>query len=710
MLCRITDGSISLGGQMILSHFDFQIKDRERVALVGENGTGKSTLCRILAGEQELDSDDRREGEGLTFSRAIRVGMLRQSGGSLLERLAPGSGEVAGKTSGSGDNGKEAIAGDGAKPEMADSPVSWKKELEELAVTYQTAFPDKERHDFDKELSFWLSFFDLTLPEERADGGASGFSSFSGGEQTKLALAGLFLMRPELLILDEPTNHLDQETTEKLEKLLPSYEGAVLVVSHDRYFLDQVAQTVYECRGKKLTRYAGNYTSYVREREKRYEQQKKAWDRQQEEIERKEALIRRFKTKPTKASMTRAKRKELERMARVPKPEEAHAPVRFAQMVPERPGSKWVWQVTDGVIGYQADGKADKVLIRDVNMRIKRGDKIGIIGRNGAGKSTLLRTIQGDLPLLGGKALLGQNVETGCLNQQMKGNSGFPGSVREHFQKRFPSLTDQQVRGSLARYLFRGRDAEKKVESLSGGERTRLFLAELLQDCPNFLLLDEPDNHMDLSSRENLEAALKAYGGTLLFVTHDRYFLREVADSLLVLENGRLSWYPFGYEHYIRHRDDLQAESITERVQRENASLLAGMKEVPGKERHEIPVSEEERSREWEIAGLEEDMREAALRWEEAAERQQREEQEEWRQWAEETAETWIPREEEREEKEREAVRRVEDTEASGAADDQEMEKKMGMEIEIKIKMEMEKRLNEWTEACCRIFDLSRQS
>ena len=605
MLCQIKDGTVSLGGETVLSHFEFIIKGREHLALVGENGSGKTTLCRLLAGELSLDADDGREQAGFYRSRSFTTGMLHQ------------------------------------KPSLHPERTLW--EEHEAAISLgQAAFPEKGRAELEKEFAFWMRKLGagelLARCTSRSGEEVKGeipkgetVGSLSGGEQTKLALAALFLQRPELLILDEPTNHLDEETTETLEQILKKYQGALLVVSHDRFFMDQVAEGIYECREKRLFRFAGNYSAYVKERSSLYERQKKAWDQWREETEKKERLIERFKRRPRKAAMTRAKKKELQRLPEPEKPPEAHAPVRFPGLVPEKKGSRLVWQIMDGKIGYRKEsGAGEKVLIREADLRILRGKKIGILGRNGTGKSTFLRTVLGECPLLSGKAGYGEGIETGYFEQQllsrMKQEEEL--TVLEHFRRRFPALLEEEARGTLARYLFRGREAGKRIASLSGGERSRLFLAELLQECPNFLLLDEPDNHMDLASKENLEAALMAYEGTLLFVTHDRYFLKEVAESLLVVEDQKLSYYPFGYEHYLAHRNDLGGEGMAARIQKENQALLAGLKAVPEKEQHELPLSAERLAKEWTLEGLCQEIEEAALRWERAEEEKKEEKRE----------------------------------------------------------------------------------
>lgn len=551
MLYGIQDGTVSCGGSQVLSHIDFEIKGTEKIAVTGANGAGKTTLLRLIAGDLTLDRDDRRMGPGIVCARKLTTGMLGQQA-------------------------------------FADTTRTVEEEL--LAACPSEDLFDRERFLYEQEYDRLFTGFGL----ERRDKGKR-LSEFSGGEQTKIALIRLLLEKPDILLLDEPTNHLDLETVEWLEAYLRGYDRAVVMVSHDRFFLDRTAEVVYELAGGKLTRYPGNYTHYRQEKQKRIRLQKKAYERQQEEMDRLNEVIRRFKHKPTKAAFARSKKKAIERMEKIPKPQEDEAHIFTGELSPEVTGSKWVLETKDLKVGYGEP-------LFEMTMRIKRGQKIGILGPNGAGKTTLLKTIAGLIPPLGGRCLLGNRITMGYFDQH-SAEIVSDKTVFEHFHDLFPALSEKETRGILGSYLFGGREAAKQVKSLSGGEKARLVLAELLQSRPNFLVLDEPTNHMDIYAKETLESAFRAYTGTILFVSHDRYFIRQVAESVLILEGGEVLYYPFGYEHYLERRRKLEAGgSMAARVKSEDQALIAGMRAVPKAERHRLrEVSEDEAYEDWKL-------------------------------------------------------------------------------------------------------------
>lgn len=559
MLYQITDGTVSAGGHVILSHVDFEIKGNEKIALVGRNGAGKTTLLKLIAGELSLDRDDRRQRAGVTCSRQLAVGMLKQQAFSDREQTV--------------------------------------EEILLAACPFQDTFA-RERFEYEQEYDRMFTRFGFTRADKRKKIG-----DFSGGEQTKIALIRLLLEKPDILLLDEPTNHLDIATIQWMEQYLKRYEHAVVLVSHDRFFLDQVAETVVEVSDGKLTRYAGNYSQYREEKQKRIERQRKAWERQQEEADRLNGVIERFRHKPTKASFARAKKKQLERMERVEKPVEDDVHLFTGNIEPLIPGSKWVFEAEHLKIGY------DRALL-EITLRIRRGQKIGILGPNGAGKSTFLKTVAGLLQPFQEKdksverrCVLGNNITIGYFDQH-SAEIQSEKSVAEHFHDLFPSMTEKEVRNILGMYLFPGKLASRRVSDLSGGEKARLVLAELLQSRPNFLVLDEPTNHMDVQAKETLESAFQAYTGTILFVSHDRYFIRQVAQSVLIFENEGPMYYPFGYEHYLekKQKADEYGEELSAQVKAEDAALLAGMRAVPKAERHRLKeFSAEEAYADWKL-------------------------------------------------------------------------------------------------------------
>ena len=552
MKYQITDGTVSLGGETVLSHIDFEIQGAQKIAVVGRNGAGKTTLLRLIAGELELERDDRRQGPGICCSRKLTIGMLGQQ--ALLHE---------------------------------------ERTVEEYLMSRCPAegLFDRERFEYEREYDCLFTGLGFKKEDKKRP-----LSTFSGGERTKAALAGLLLEKPDIFLLDEPTNHLDMETVQWLEGYLRNYDRAVVMVSHDRFFLDRTAQIVYELEDRKLTKYPGNYTAYREKKRKDYELQKKAYIRQQEEIARQEELIRRFKNKPAKASFARSRKKMLERMERVEAPREDTAHIFTGEILPAVPGSKWVLEAEHLKIGYEGHP------LLELSLRMRKGQKIALLGENGAGKTTFLKTAAGFLPPVDGVCSLGNNITIGYFDQYSSAIESEQ-TVAEHFSELFPSLNQKEVRTILGSYLFPGKEASRKVSSLSGGEKARLVLAELLQSRPNFLILDEPTNHMDIQARETLESAFQAYQGTILFVSHDRYFIRQVARSVLIFENNAAFYYPFGYEHYLERKEkEASGEPLAARIKAEEQALIEGLKAVPRAERHRLrEIPQEEAYDQWRL-------------------------------------------------------------------------------------------------------------
>ena len=582
MLYQIKDGTVSAGGQTILSHIDFYIKEKEKIAVVGKNGAGKTTLLRLLAGELQLDRDDRRgmdtinSGEqgndiarknvksgkrkntntnsalGIVTSRYITIGILRQADSSNQD-----------------------------------------KTIEEILLE---SCPDKdsfskERFDYEMEYDRLFTGFGFEKEEKSRTLG-----SFSGGEQTKISLIKLLLEKPDLLLLDEPTNHLDMKTVEWLEDYLINYPKAVVIVSHDRAFLDAVATGVYELENGALHRYAGNYTQYRQEKLKNLQIQRKAYERQQAEIAHNNELIDKFKHKPKKAAFARSRKTMLARMKLIEKPVEDEAHIFTGNIEPQFPGGKWVYEAKELKIGY--DGRA----LLELSLRIRRGQKIAVIGDNGIGKSTFLKTVAGLIPPIKGTSQLGNNLLVGYFDQQ-SALIDSDKTVRDHFHELFPALVEKDLRKTLGMYLFGGANASKRISSLSGGEKSRLVLAELLTGRPNLMILDEPTNHMDIPAKETLESAFKAYTGTMLFVSHDRYFIKQVADAILVFEKDKVMYYPFGYHHYISRLKASQDGNLPALMQAKDAAMVEALAAVPKRERHETrQLSTDEAYLEWKLA------------------------------------------------------------------------------------------------------------
>lgn len=551
MLLQIQDGTLHAGAQTVLSHFDFEIRGTEKIAVIGNNGCGKTTLLRLLAGELSLERNDKNQSRGMVTSRNLSIGLLSQQA-------------------------------------FSDTSLTVEEEL--LKACPCPDQWDRDRFAWEQEYDRIFTGFGFQKADKKKQ-----LSQFSGGEQTKIAFIRLLLSKPDILLLDEPTNHLDAETVEWLESYLRSYPYAAVIVSHDRFFLDQTADTVYEFRQQKLFRYTGNYTAYKEQQAKELQLQEKAYRKQQEEIEHLEALISRFKTKPKKAAFARSRKKILERMPRIEKPYSPDVHLFTEPLEPTVRGAKWVLEAEHLKIGYEQQA------LLELSLRIRRGQKIGIIGPNGAGKSTFLKTAAGLLPPVDGSCRLGLQVELGYFDQQTAAlHSDL--TVAEHVHQQFPALTEKEVRQTLGRFLFSGKHASKKIAALSGGERSRLVLAELLHRCPNFLILDEPTNHMDIPAKETLESAFRAYTGTLLFVSHDRYFIRQTAEALLIFEDQAVYYYPFGYQHYLEHRKKTASGDLSASIRAEEQALISGLKSVPMPEKHHLREQDPERAyEEWQL-------------------------------------------------------------------------------------------------------------
>ena len=600
MLYQIKDGTVSAGGQTILSHIDFYIKEKEKIAVVGKNGAGKTTLLRLLAGELTPDRDDSRG----SYGRSNDMVTGAATAGSDLDGTAKRT-QRAKKKKPSGNPETGITMSRNITIDMLRQADKSNQDLTIEQILLESC-PDKdtfskERFDYEMEYDRLFTGFGF----EKSDKTRL-FRSFSGGEQTKISLIKLLLEKPDLLLLDEPTNHLDMKTVEWLEDYLINYPKAVVMVSHDRAFLDAVATGVYELENGALHRYAGNYTQYRQQKLKNLQIQRKAYERQQAEIAHNNELIDKFKHKPKKAAFARSRKTMLARMKLIEKPAEDEAHIFTGNIEPQFPGGKWVYEAKELKIGY--DGRA----LLELSLRIRRGQKIAVIGDNGIGKSTFLKTVAGLIPPIKGTSQLGNNLLVGYFDQQ-SALIDSDKTVRDHFHELFPALVEKDLRKTLGMYLFGGANASKRISSLSGGEKSRLVLAELLTGRPNLMILDEPTNHMDIPAKETLESAFKAYTGTMLFVSHDRYFIKQVADAILVFENDKVMYYPFGYDHYISRLKASQDGNLPALMQAKDAAMVEALAAVPKRERHETrQLSTDEAYLEWKLTLAAEPMMKAA--------------------------------------------------------------------------------------------------
>lgn len=548
MLYQISNGAVAFGDDVILHSIDFEIRNTEKIAIVGRNGCGKTTLLKLISGEVEMEKLDSDESAFIAKAGNPEIGYLKQIAFDdpdvTLEQ------EVR----------KCFVKMDERKAELARAAAELEHDYSDEKVARYTAmeeaFKDDGGYYYEKEYEVMIRKFGFSDDERKKP-----IRDFSGGQQTKIAFIKLLLSKPDILLLDEPTNHLDVTTIEWLEGYLKSYPKAVVVVSHDRMFLDNVVDVVYEIEYGTARRYPGNYTNFIARKKENYDKQMKDHIAQQKEIERLQRMVTRFKGKPTKTSMAQSKQKAIDRMVIIEAPDKYDNKTFHANFQPEKETGNDVLYTSELAIGYDHP-------LSVVSLDLKRGEKLGILGGNGLGKSTFLKTIVGKIPALSGEYRFGTNVQIGYFDQQMAMYTSNK-TVLDDFWDEYPNLTETEARNALGAFLFSGEDVFKNVNMLSGGEKVRLALCKVLKTRPNVLVLDEPTNHMDIVGKETLESMLKDYKGTLIFVSHDRYFVKKVATQLLVFEDGTTNLYQFGYEQY-QEKLDREAEE-SKNVYRGNA-------------------------------------------------------------------------------------------------------------------------------------------
>ncbi len=543
MLYQISHADVTLGGDVILQDINFEVRNTEKIAVVGRNGAGKTTLLRLISGELETDESE-VSASFISKNGNIQTGYLKQ--------IAFDDTSVTLE-----DEIRRAFAGmDARKAELAGAAAALETdhsaENVERYIRLEESFRNDGGYYYEKEIDVLISKFGFTDEERKKP-----LSDFSGGQQTKIAFIKLLLSKPDILLLDEPTNHLDITTIEWLEGYLKNYPRAVIIVSHDRMFLDNIVDVVYEIEYGNATRYPGNYTNYMARKQENYDKLMKDYAAQQKEIERLQRLVDKFKSHPTKVSMARSKEKAISHMVKIEAPGRFDTKTFHADFQPERESGKDVLAVTDLAIGYPGNAP-----LSVISADIKRGEKLGVIGGNGLGKSTFLKTIAGQIPPLSGSYRFGVNVKTGYFDQQMAMYSNDK-TVLDDFWDEFPRLTETEARTALGAFLFTGDDVFKRIDMLSGGEKVRLALCKIFRNRPNVLILDEPTNHMDIIGKETLEGMLRDYSGTLIFVSHDRYLVKKVSGRLLVFEDGGSHMYQFGYEEYQEKLDRQNAGENT---------------------------------------------------------------------------------------------------------------------------------------------------
>lgn len=560
MRIEIINGSVEYDGNTVLSEINFSVSDKEKIALVGRNGSGKTSILKCISGEVPLVSGTGDEKFSFSISGAPKIGYLQQV--SLNDELTLRQEILSAYKDVVGLENKLQILLD----KMSENPS------DENVGAYSRAMERFENiggYLYKKEYLTAVSKFGFSAEDLDKK-----LSCFSGGQRTKIALMKLLLEKPDVLLLDEPTNHLDIAAVEWLEGYLKNYKNSVVIVSHDRMFLDRIVGVVYEIEYGVTTRYKGNYTAFLAQKQQAYDKALKDAKWKSAEIDRLRKIVERFRYKATKAAMAQSKLKEIERLGTVETPRRFDTSTFASSFQPEYESVRDALFVKDLVFGY------DKPL-GEISLAVERGQKIGVIGSNGTGKSTLLKTITGLIPPLSGDVRFGVKTRVGYFDQTIAATKSEL-SVLEDFRAEFPELNDGEIRKTLGGFLLSGDDVFKCVKDLSGGEKVRLALSKIFRRRPNFLILDEPTNHMDIIGKETLEKLLMDFSGTVIVVSHDRYLINRVAKSLIVFESGGVRYFDGTFDEYEEREKETAEEVAKEKP--EKTKKTGGERYVESKE------------------------------------------------------------------------------------------------------------------------------
>lgn len=560
MRIEIINGSVEYDGNTVLSEINFSVSDKEKIALVGRNGSGKTSILKCISGEVPLVSGTGDEKFSFSISGAPKIGYLQQVSLNdeltLRQEILSAYKDVVGL-----ENKLQNLL-----DKMSENPS------DENVGAYSRAMERFENiggYLYKKEYLTAVSKFGFSAEDLDKK-----LSCFSGGQRTKIALMKLLLEKPDVLLLDEPTNHLDIAAVEWLEGYLKNYKNSVVIVSHDRMFLDRIVGVVYEIEYGVTTRYKGNYTAFLAQKQQAYDKALKDAKWKSAEIDRLRKIVERFRYKATKAAMAQSKLKEIERLGTVETPRRFDTSTFASSFQPEYESVRDALFVKDLVFGY------DKPL-GEISLAVERGQKIGVIGSNGTGKSTLLKTITGLIPPLSGDVRFGVKTRVGYFDQTIAATKSEL-SVLEDFRAEFPELNDGEIRKTLGGFLLSGDDIFKCVKDLSGGEKVRLALSKIFRRRPNFLILDEPTNHMDIIGKETLEKLLMDFSGTVIVVSHDRYLINRVAKSLIVFENGGVRYFDGTFDEYEEREKETAEEVAKEKP--EKTKKTGGERYVESKE------------------------------------------------------------------------------------------------------------------------------
>ncbi len=560
MRIEIINGSVEYDGNTVLSEINFSVSDKEKIALVGRNGSGKTSILKCISGEVPLVSGTGDEKFSFSISGAPKIGYLQQVSLNdeltLRQEILSAYKDVVGL-----ENKLQNLL-----DKMSENPS------DENVGAYSRAMERFENiggYLYKKEYLTAVSKFGFSAEDLDKK-----LSCFSGGQRTKIALMKLLLEKPDVLLLDEPTNHLDIAAVEWLEGYLKNYKNSVVIVSHDRMFLDRIVGVVYEIEYGVTTRYKGNYTAFLAQKQQAYDKALKDAKWKSAEIDRLRKIVERFRYKATKAAMAQSKLKEIERLGTVETPRRFDTSTFASSFQPEYESVRDALFVKDLVFGY------DKPL-GEISLAVERGQKIGVIGSNGTGKSTLLKTITGLIPPLSGDVRFGVKTRVGYFDQTIAATKSEL-SVLEDFRAEFPELNDGEIRKTLGGFLLSGDDVFKCVKDLSGGEKVRLALSKIFRRRPNFLILDEPTNHMDIIGKETLEKLLMDFSGTVIVVSHDRYLINRVAKSIIVFENGGVRYFDGTFDEYEEKEKETAEEVAKEKP--EKTKKTGGERYVESKE------------------------------------------------------------------------------------------------------------------------------
>lgn len=589
MRIEIINGSVEYDGNTVLSEINFSVSDKEKIALVGRNGSGKTSILKCISGEVPLVSGTGDEKFSFSISGAPKIGYLQQVSLNdeltLRQEILSAYKDVVGL-----ENKLQNLL-----DKMSENPS------DENVGAYSRAMERFENiggYLYKKEYLTAVSKFGFSAEDLDKK-----LSCFSGGQRTKIALMKLLLEKPDVLLLDEPTNHLDIAAVEWLEGYLKNYKNSVVIVSHDRMFLDRIVGVVYEIEYGVTTRYKGNYTAFLAQKQQAYDKALKDAKWKSAEIDRLRKIVERFRYKATKAAMAQSKLKEIERLGTVETPRRFDTSTFASSFQPEYESVRDALFVKDLVFGY------DKPL-GEISLAVERGQKIGVIGSNGTGKSTLLKTITGLIPPLSGDVRFGVKTRVGYFDQTIAATKSEL-SVLEDFSAEFPELNDGEIRKTLGGFLLSGDDVFKCVKDLSGGEKVRLALSKIFRRRPNFLILDEPTNHMDIIGKETLEKLLMDFSGTVIVVSHDRYLINRVAKSLIVFENGGVRYFDGTFDEYEEREKETAEEVAKEKP--EKTKKTGGERYVESKEearrKHRVEFLEKK------ITALEEELSRAQAKF-----------------------------------------------------------------------------------------------